>query len=282
MSIQTTIPASNGVYTIDVGNMVGQVDIKLVSRSATTTGRIQIQAVTWAGSVVQLGGAAAIPMSALVLGPVVAGDFGHFQRLVITVTGVATPGGPIEVLVTNTNVAAPDGAYTGLRALTTQSYVETNTKLGTQFYMRVSASIVAGATYYLGFTTGALPVLVKSRECYALVEALSLTLYKGATFTGGTIVPVQNYNDIIPVASTVTIRDGVTPSNNGVQWGGSEHLYEAGSAGQRVGAGLPAGGERVLAPGKAYMVALQNTGTGTALVDYFLTWFEGAPDLPRS
>lgn len=282
MSIQQTIPGGNGVTTIELGDMIGQVDVKMVCATPTTTGRMQIQGVMWNGTTVQLGGAASIPMSAFVAGPVLAGDFGHFKRLIVTITNVATASGPIEVLVTANNVAAPDGAYAGQRALTTQSYTEANTKLGSQFYVRVSTTIASGATWSLGFRVGATPVLVKSRECYALAESLSLTLFKNASFSGGTITPAENYNDIAPAASTVTLVAGPTVSNAGTQWGGSEHLYEANSTAQRIGASLPPGGERVLAPGVNYLVQLQNNGNGNAQVDYFLSWYEGTPDLPRS
>lgn len=282
MSVQSSIPSANGTYTLDIGDQIGQVDVVLVCTTPPAAGTVRVQAVTWSGTTVQLGGASALSLAALSSGPLRAGDFGHFQQLIVTISGVSTPGGTIQVLVTNQSVAGPAEAYTGLRGLVTQSYVETNTKLGTQFYLRTPATIANGATWYMGFQTGALPVLIKARDCYALAESLAITLFKGSTYTGGTPIGVQNYNDVAPVATTVTAAAGVTPTVNGTQWGGSEHIYGANSVAQRTGSGLPPGGDRVLAPNKAYMVALQNNGSGSVSADYYLTWFEGQPDLPRS
>lgn len=282
MSIFSTIPSANGTYTIDVGDLLGQVDVRLVTSSAPGTGTIRIQGVTFAGGLLQFGGASALALSSLAAGPLLASEFGHFKSLVLTLAGVSTPGAAISVVASSSLSAGPPEAYLGTRALITQSYVETNTKLGTQFYLRTSATIAAGATWYLGFKTGAVPVLIKARDCYALAESLVITLFKGSTYTGGTPIVVQNYNDIAPATTTVVAADGVTPSVNGTQWGGSEHIYGSNSVAQRTGSGLPPGGDRVLAPNKAYMVALQNNGSGSVSADYFLTWFEGQPDLPRS
>lgn len=285
MSVQSSIPSANGTYTLDIGDQIGQVDVVLVCTAPPAAGSVRIQGVTWAGATVQLGGASALSLPALASGPLRAGDFGHFQQLIVTVSGVGTPGGAVQVLVTNQSVAGPAEAYTGYRAQVVQSYVETNTKLGTQFYLRASATLGAGASWSLGFLTGALPVLIKGRDCYARTESLAITLFKGSTYTGGTPIVIQNYNDIAPVTSTVTAAAGVTPTVNGTQWGGSEHIYGESTAGQRSGSSLPPGGDRVLAPNKAYMVTLTNNSSGggaTTDLDYYLTWFEGQPDLPRS
>lgn len=282
MTIFATIPSANGTYRVEVGDMLGQIDVRLVTSSAPGTGTLRVEGVTFSGDLQQFGGASAIQMSSLGTGLALASEFGHFKALIFTIAGVSFPGATISVVASANPAAGPVGAYLGNRALITQSYVEANTKLGTQFYLRTPATIANGATWYMGFQTGALPVLIKARDCYALAESLSITLFKGSTYTGGTPIVVQNYNDVAPVATTVTAAAGVTPSSNGTQWGGSEHIYGANSVAQRTGSGLPPGGDRVLAPNKAYMVALQNNGSGSVSADYFLTWFEGQPDLPRS
>ena len=49
----------------------------------------------------------------------------------------------------------PDFAATGGRALNVQSYVESNTKLGSQFYLQISVpTLAASGTYNITFTTG--------------------------------------------------------------------------------------------------------------------------------
>lgn len=282
MSVYQTIPAVNGVYEINVGSLTGQIEVRIVSRSAPAAGTVRIQGHAWSGGTVQFAGASARALTGLAAGAIAASEFGYFQSITLTLSGVSGGTDPLEVVIAQVAAAGPPDAYAGLRALVTQSYVETNTKLGTQFYLRTAATVAPGASWFLGFQTGAQTVLVKARDCYAAAESLALTIYKGSTYTGGTPIVVQNYNDVAPAATTVIAANGVTPSANGTQWGGSEHIYGSNSVAQRTGAGLPAGGERVLAQNKAYMVGITNNGSASVNLDYFLTWFEGTPDLPRS
>lgn len=180
--------------------------------------------------------------------------------------------------------AAPAGAYSGLRALTTQSYTEANVKNGVQFYIQHNLPQLAATTgvYKLLFTTGAKPVLVKGREMYGIGETFSLQVYKQPTAPtpGGTLLTVQNYNDIAAAATTVTVRGGVNTTADGTPWGDPQRLFGQSAAGQRAGSGLAPGGDRVLKPNSSYLVVFRNTGSGTADIDYFLTWYEGGTDLP--
>lgn len=178
----------------------------------------------------------------------------------------------------------PPGLYSGLRAVTSQGYTEANVKNGVQFYLMHNVPQLAASTgvYKLLFTTGAKRVLIKSREMYGIGETLSIQLYKQPTAPtpGGTLLAVQNFNDVAPVATTVTVRGGVTTTADGTAWGDPQRLFGQNAAGQRTGSGLAPGGDRVLKENSTYLVVFRNTGSGTGDIDYFLTWYEGGTDLP--
>ncbi|MNJ16349.1 hypothetical protein D3C77_106100 [compost metagenome] len=173
--------------------------------------------------------------------------------------------------------------FVGDRAMTVQSYIEANTKRGVQFYIQHGLPQLVASTgvYKLKFTTGAKPVLIKSREMYGNGERFQLQIFKQPpSTTGGTPVTVQNFNDVNPVATTVSVLGGVTAADNGTSWGDPQRIFSQSAAGQRAGSGLAPGGDRVLKVNSTYLVVFSNTGSGTADIDYFLSWYEGAPDLP--
>lgn len=177
----------------------------------------------------------------------------------------------------------PDGAFTGNRALTTQDYTEANVKNGLQYYLQDKLPIIAaGGTHNIHFRTGAKPVIVKSRDFYTNGDSVSYQIFKAPTgVTGGAALAVQNYNDYLtPIPTTVAVTAGVSVGSPGTPWGDPQNIYNAGSVGQRIGSGLPPGGERVLAPNKSYLVQVINNGSGNAQADWFLSWYEGTPDLP--
>lgn len=178
----------------------------------------------------------------------------------------------------------PDGALTGLRAMTTQNYIEANVKYGLQFYIQYNLPQLPATTgtHKVLFTTGAKQVLIKGREMYGIGEAISIQTYKQPTAPapGGTLLTVQNFNDVAPAATTVTIRGGVTTTSDGTPWGDPQRLFGQSAAGQRSGSGLAPGGDRILKANSTYLVFFRNTGSGTADIDYFLTWYEGGTDIP--
>ena len=124
---------------------------------------------------------------------------------------------------------------------------------------------------------------MKGRSLYTNGSSVSLQIFKAPTgISGGTAIPIQNYNDINPVTTTISALSGATVTGNGTAWGAPEHIYNSGSVGQRTGSGLAPGGDRVLLPNKSYLVQVVNGDSSSATTfDYFLTWFEGQPDLPR-
>lgn len=175
----------------------------------------------------------------------------------------------------------PDGAFSGSRAALTQGYNEANVKLGRQSFVRVAwplaDPVAAGTPRKIHFRTGALPVIFKGRVFDYVSEEMTIELYEGATgITGGTAVPVRNFNRISPVASLVTVTKNVTATGNGTLIDDAEYFYGSANAPQRAAASIPSGRERILKPNTSYLIVV--SGAGRA--QYFGDWYEGAPDFP--
>ena len=279
------VPMANGVTSVVLNSgAIGQFEITLnATAGAPSAGTLKIEGLNWAGNYDVIEGATAIALTSLAGGPINLSDYGHWQSLRLTLSGVTGGSGLLYGVANAQPFSLPDFAATGGRALNVQSYVESNTKLGSQFYILVNGSVAASGTYNLVFTTGSKVVLVKGRSLYTNGTSVSLQIFKAPIgVSGGTPIAVQNYNDINPVATTASGLSGATVTGNGTAWGGLEHIYNSSAAGQRTGSGLAPGGDRVLLPNKSYMVQIVNgDSTAAAPFDYFLTWFEGQPDLPR-
>lgn len=208
---------------------------------------------------------------------------GVVGSLRVTFSGLI--GGADALLWVDTN-PTPQGLFNGLAAMTTQGYTEANVKNGLQFYLQYALpQLAANTAHKILFTTGAKKVLIKSRELCAIGQFVSLQIFKqpNAPTPGGTLLTVQNFNDDAPIASTVTIRGGVTTVSDGTPWGDPQRLFGASTAGQRTGSGLAPGGDRILKANSTYLVVVRNTDTGgssTADADYSLSWYEGDTDVP--
>lgn len=275
-------PMANGVQTVPLADtMAGEIEF-ILNGTAPSAGTLKVEGLTWTGSYYTIGGGSALNLTALSSGPIRLADFGHFQALRLTLTGVTGAVGNLTGSVTNAGLSVPSLAYVGLRALVTQGYEEANTKNGTQFYTQIALPAFSGAgTYNIVIQTGALPVLIKNRSVYSDAASLSVQLFKAPTgVSGGTAVTVQNYNDINPVATTVTVTKGATVTTPGTAWGDPQHIYNSGASGQRVASNISPFGDRVLAPNKAYLYQIINA-SGAANVDFYVSWYEGQPDLPR-
>lgn len=181
----------------------------------------------------------------------------------------------------------PDGAFTGLRAITVQPYTEANVKNGVQYNIRavwpMADTIAAGTSRKLFFQTTSKPVIVKLRELQYLAEELKIELFQTPTgVSGGTPLTVHNYNGVSPVATTVVATKNVTTITNGAQFDAADPEYFFGSANapQRQSSSIPQGRERILPANSTFLVMISNTGTGEARAQYFLDFYEGNTDLP--
>lgn len=182
-----------------------------------------------------------------------------------------------------TLVAVDKALRNGTQAIVVQNYTEANVKNGLQYYMRLhSASVAVAGVLNLRFQTGVKPVIIKAREVsFNATNTVEYVAQEGGTYTGGTVVAVENENRINPVPSTVLLSTGGTIGGTPVVFR-RKRIYSAGStiAGSaKVGTDL-LGRETVLKPNTLYTVTMTNVSGATAEMQLELSWFEGTPDLP--
>ncbi|QZI86159.1 hypothetical protein PODOV061v2_0015 [Vibrio phage 172P1] len=177
-------------------------------------------------------------------------------------------------------------SFQGLRARTVQSYNEANVKSGVQFYLGVNwptADQIANGPVNarnIVFVTGDTPVIIKTRIVSFEGEEFTIELFEGSTYTGGSAITVGNYNQVNPVATTVTALKDVTITDEGTGFAGEPDYYLGGTTGNRDAQAIPDGRERILKTNTTYLVRVTSV-VGTGRFSYFIDWYEGGTDLPR-
>lgn len=179
------------------------------------------------------------------------------------------------------DIAAPSGIYEGTRAMTVQSYAETNSKLGSSFELSALFENAAqGAPAKAIFLTGSKPVIFKDRSFGYTGTAIKADIFKEPTYTGGTALGIQNTNDINPNATTVTILQGATITDDGTKFASTAYLL-GGTRNQSKGnASQSLASEYILKPNTAYLLAVESLDDSTQDIAVHNGWFEGEPDLP--
>lgn len=203
-----------------------------------------------------------------------AGSLGCFVK---TTTGY---GGAIAVELGAWNaIGAPIDyrVYTGLKALTTQPFIESNVKNGTQWEVSFeNAAVVAGGNADAVMQTGNQYVLVKNRQVSFTGSEIEISVYKNPTYTGGTPLPVYNLNTSFATAPLATLYAGVSVTSVGTEIAAKTHAYGSDTnANQTVGSYNVIGIERVLQPNTAYLLRIQNQSAITAKVAGYITFYEG-------
>lgn len=169
----------------------------------------------------------------------------------------------------------------GSKAYTMQPYTALNIKRGSQFYARVAypigSTVAAGATVKLYFETGDKTILVKDRMFHYIGEEFEINIYSSPTgVTGGTAIPISNWNLKSPQSTTVvSALKGVATTSDGTAVQGPEYFFGAAATGQRTPDAIPEGYERVIPPNSNFLVTITNNGANPARCEYFLTWHEG-------
>jgi hypothetical protein len=283
-----SVPMANGVTSFPLGSgTIGQLEITLAaSNGAPSAGTLKIEALNWAGNYDVIENASAINLTALATGPILRSDFGHWQALRLTLSGVTGGVGNLYGAATPQIAMMPDYAFTGFRALCTQSYTEANVKNGVQFETSLLVPTIAiGAVVGTLFTTGAKPVIIKDRQVATTCTQSELHVYSGPTATAGTTVPTFNLNNIPGNASTSTVivAQAATITANGTEIAAPTYVVGTTGNGQTLfGTYAATGAERILAPNTTYLLTFKNTGTVIGAAAVYTTWYEGQPDLPRA
>lgn len=176
---------------------------------------------------------------------------------------------------------APEGIYEGTRAVTTQGYVEANTKLGVQFEGSVLLTIGGSASNDTIFLTGSKPVSLKGRKISYNGEGVTAEIYASPTYTGGSPVTYQNANNKNPAVGESQIIVGATITDEGTL--AFSPIHSLGNSGFFGGGSQVPGieSERILAPNTPYLLRLINLDGAAQQVASHLSWYEGDLDLPR-
>ena len=174
----------------------------------------------------------------------------------------------------------PTDAFRGFRALNTQSYTESNIKLGLQHEGSTLYTAAGSSSNDTIFLTGALPVILKVRSVGYSGIGVSTFIYINPTYTGGTSVPYQNPNSINPVAGLAQILVSPIVTADGMLLAAPTHLL-GGTSNQSKGvASAAVGQEKILAPNTAFLLRLTNLDAHEAEITSYLSWYEGPIDLP--
>lgn len=176
----------------------------------------------------------------------------------------------------------PAGLFTGLRAMTTQSYTEANSKLGAEHegstYIPSLAGLGVNNTIFL---TGAKPVILKARRVSFSGLGVIAEIFESPTYTGGTANVYQNSNAINPITGLTTIIVGSTVTLDGVLKFAPVPLIGSSSQQSKGATSVVAGSEQILKPNTAYLFRITSLDPQIQSVASFLSWYEGVIDLPR-
>lgn len=285
VNVNTLLGASvgEGMYFLNSGTYKIQLVYSLTEPSSTKkTYYIELgeEAVAEAGVMLPVWAKAASQTSLLYVQPLeTAIKAGISAAPIVNVEAPIVNVSPPSVTVNNPT-EFPEGSFTGSRALTVQNYREANAKNGTQFNAsRIITSLSGGASSDTVFQTGVKPVILKERVVGYSGSGVRADIFRGATTTGGTPLPIYNLSDLNPQATTVSLLANPTVTSTGTQAVASG--YATGGGGSSKGsASVLVGEEKILAPNTKYLFRLTNLDSGTNTITAYVSWFEGTPDLP--
>ena len=167
----------------------------------------------------------------------------------------------------------------GVAGVTTQGFVEANIKRGRQhFIIHEFANVTVGTSRQFGFTTGPSGALIKWREVtFTGSTRILYNVYEGATFTGGTPIPIRNENRVSPktpsmqVVHTPTVSVLGSPYRPLAIYGTGADTGNANRAGTAV-----VGRDVFLKPSTQYVVDILNSAGVAGYIQFEVGWYEGA------
>lgn len=130
-------------------------------------------------------------------------------------------------------------------------------------------SVAAGATYYIGFTTGSSTVAIESRDIASTRDDTLVLLYEDVSYSGGSAAALQNRNRLKQSDSSLNplaeIKNNVTATPAGVPVTGAHMLF--GNNGGSVG--IPSDPDSnviLLKPNTSHILSILNGDVLTATV----------------
>ena len=150
-------------------------------------------------------------------------------------------------------------------------------------YSKKTASIPAGGTYAFALTAGPSHVVVLARNVAFTGLLLEADVYRGATFTGGTVEPVYALDTSTGESSEVTFKSGITITDVGTKISATSYYQGSAWNGQTVvGTFSQSGGAgiRRLRPADTSILVFRNTDINPQTIDFYLKWYEGPDATP--
>lgn len=268
----------NGVQTIPVpGGSVGFHQLYIAFATAPSAGTVSVE-------IRRIGSAIWRPLQRATAVSIISGELAvrvDSSIAGIRITFASLVGGTAPSLWLMSQ-DMPADSFNGFAAMIIQNYIEANVKNGVQYeFSGENLTLGIGANIDTIFTTGANPVVIKSRIAKFNGTHLTTRVYRGPTFTGGVVTPYFNLNDKNPVSGVATIRTGATVSAPGTEFGAP--TFDLGSSGVgnvSVSTFSVSGIERILAPNTVYLQRTINDSLAVQAVSTYLTWYEGGIDFP--
>lgn len=164
-----------------------------------------------------------------------------------------------------------------LRALRDGAIIQEGTRTGRLYNAsRMVTAVAAGANVDSIFTTGALPVYLFQRDVGRSGLGVSASLYRGATYTGGTLDPVYSVNDITGDGSlsTIQIRVGVTVTSVGTQTVATS--FAIGNTSNQGQGGIAELKQPLyMLPNTTYLLRITSLDTQAQDITASIAWYEG-------
>lgn len=164
-----------------------------------------------------------------------------------------------------------------LRALRDGAIIQEGTRIGRLYNAsrRVTA-VAAGANVDSIFTTGNLPVYLFQRDIGRSGVGVSASIYRGPTFTGGTLDPVYSVNDITGDGSlsTTQLRVGPTITDVGTQTVATS--FAIGNTSNQGQGGIAELKQPLyMLPNTAYLLRITSLDSQAQDITANIAWYEG-------
>lgn len=164
-----------------------------------------------------------------------------------------------------------------IRALRDGAILQEGTRTGKLYNAsRRVTGVAAGANIDSIFTTGSLPVYLFQRDIGRSGLGVSSFIFRGATYTGGTLDPVYSVNDITGDGSlsTIQLRVGVTITATGEQTIATN--YAIGNTSNQGQGGIAELKQPLyMLPNSNYLLRITSLDTQAQDITANIAWYEG-------
>lgn len=134
--------------------------------------------------------------------------------------------------------------------------------------------MATGANLDSVFITGSKPVVFFERTIGRTGAGVSASIYRGPTYTGGTVAEVFNTNDVEFIASTIVLRANPTVTATGEQTVATAYAI-GNTTGSGQGALATIGQPLYMLPNTTYLLRITNLDAGASDFTSFISWYEG-------